>query len=185
MISKKTLRIVFDSRCFFEPKTGVGHYAYGLLKALLETDSENAYMLFYGLTARSSRKPLSEFRREGVTNILIRWPGRLFDIFVDRFPHIPVDRLIGEYDVFHCPNFVPPPLNGNVVITVHDMAYRVYPDFFPKNINRTLSRHLDRSAAQAKRIIADSENTKRDIVKFLSVDSRKISVIYPAGRGTF
>jgi glycosyltransferase involved in cell wall biosynthesis len=179
------MKIVFDSRCFFEQKTGVGHYAYGLLKALLETDSANAYTLFYGLTAKSSRKPLSEFKKEGVTNILIRWPGRLFDIFVDRFPSIPVDRLIGDYDVFHCPNFVPPPLKGNVVITVHDMAYQLYPSFFPETIRRSLTRHLDGSARMAKRIIADSENTKKDITKYLNFDSRKISVVHPAAGDNF
>lgn len=174
------MKIVFDSRCFFEPKTGVGHYAYNLLKALLEIDWENSYALFYGMVMRPSKEHMPDFSSRGVDTILIKWPGRFFDIFVDRFPQVHVDRLVGEYDVFHCPNFVPPPLKGNVVITVHDMAYRVYPDFFPKTIRRTLSRHLDRSAAQAKRIIADSENTKRDIVKFLDIDPEKISVIYPA-----
>jgi glycosyltransferase involved in cell wall biosynthesis len=179
------VRIVFDSRCFFEPKTGVGHYAHNLLKTLLDLDRENDYTLFYGLTARSSRKPLPEFTRKGVTNILVRWPGRFFDIFVDKFPNVPVDRLVGEYDVFHCPNFVPPPLKGNVVITVHDMVYKVYPGFFPETIRRSLTRHLARAAGNARRVIADSASTKQDIIKFLEVDPDKISVIYPAAASYF
>lgn len=174
------MRIVFDARCFFEIKTGVGYYAYNLIKHLLDTNGDNHYTLFYGVALRPSKEPLPDFSKKGVDTILIKYPGRIFDFVVDRFPSFRVDFLIGQYDVFHSPSFLPPPLRGKTVITVHDLAYHLYPRFFPPSMIRPLQRHLSRAAEEAKRIIADSRNTKNDLVEILGVNPEKIVVIYPA-----
>lgn len=179
------MRIVFDARCFFEIKTGVGYYAYNLIKHLLDIDEKNNYTLFYGVALRPSKEPLPDFSKKGVDTILIKYPGRIFDLVIDRFPSFRVDFLIGKYDVFHTPHFTPPPLRGKTIITVHDLVYCLYPQFFPDSMIRPLLRHLSRAAREAKRIIAISENTKKDLVEVLGVEPEKIVVTYLAASELF
>ncbi len=64
------------------------------------------------------------------------------------------------------------------IIVIHDLIFFVYPEyfsFFKRNYLRFL---VKLSARKADNIATISQNTKEDIVKFLGVDSDKISVIY-------
>ncbi len=179
------MRIVFDGRCFFGKKSGVGFYALNILKNLLEIDPADRYTLFYGMALKPYRGLLPEFSEQNIDSILFRLPGRIFDFLIDRFPSVPIDALIKDYDVFHCPSFLPPPLKGETVITVHDMAHRLHPEFSTSSINRPLMRHLPRVVREAAKIIAVSENTKKDLVDALDVDPDKIVVIYEAADTSF
>lgn len=62
------------------------------------------------------------------------------------------------------------------VITVHDMIHEIYPHFFQD------AEHVIRNKKEvimnAKRIIAISKNTKKDIIDSLHIDPDKIDVIY-------
>jgi glycosyltransferase involved in cell wall biosynthesis len=65
-------------------------------------------------------------------------------------------------------------LNKPFVITVYDMIHEIYPEIF--NINDLIIEKR-RVISKAKRIIAISERTKEDILKFLDVPEDKIDVI--------
>jgi glycosyltransferase involved in cell wall biosynthesis len=62
------------------------------------------------------------------------------------------------------------------VLTIHDMIHEIYPWYFPTEDRTSANKKL--LAQKAARIIAVSENTKNDIVRFLGVDEEKITVIY-------
>jgi glycosyltransferase involved in cell wall biosynthesis len=89
----------------------------------------------------------------------------------------------GQYDIFHPTynqtdflNFIPN--DKPFVLTVHDMIHELYhepnfTDFFNDKLNKSIL------IPKATRIIAVSENTKNDILKFYpSIDPQKISVIH-------
>jgi glycosyltransferase involved in cell wall biosynthesis len=86
----------------------------------------------------------------------------------------------GDFDIFH-PTYYNayflPYLKGKpYILTVHDMVHEKFPEAFPKNhpiseIKKTLILNADR-------IIAISNNTKRDIVDILNIPPDKIDVIY-------
>lgn len=88
----------------------------------------------------------------------------------------------GNYDVFH-PTYYDPyflgALNGKpYVVTVHDMIH----EFFPRNysiINNT-ARNKRKLVEQAAGVIAVSNTTKEDIVRFYGIDSERITVVYHA-----
>ncbi|MDA8217719.1 MAG: glycosyltransferase family 1 protein, partial [Dehalococcoidales bacterium] len=64
------------------------------------------------------------------------------------------------------------------VLTIHDLSFLLYPGSF-NLANRTyLKAFTCRSAARADRIIAVSENTKRDVVRLLGVPEEKVAVVY-------
>jgi glycosyltransferase involved in cell wall biosynthesis len=80
-----------------------------------------------------------------------------------------------DFDIFH-PTFFDsyflPYLKKPFVMTIHDMA----PEIF--NFSKEQIRGKIKQATRASRIIAVSENTKKDIIRYLNVPEEKIEVIY-------
>ena len=83
-----------------------------------------------------------------------------------------------EIDVLHCPTFRGP-LSSPVplVVTVHDLAVLRHPETF--NLwTRQYSRHcVPRVVRAARRVIAVSEFTKRELVELLHAPEEKIRVV--------
>ena len=64
------------------------------------------------------------------------------------------------------------------VVTMHDVIYRTMPECY-KPIDRTIyDFKYGRSCRNADRIIAVSERTKQDVVRFYGIDPDRIDVIY-------
>lgn len=69
-------------------------------------------------------------------------------------------------------------LNRPFIVTVHDLA-RCYFDFDRESVGEKMLFNLDkRYIRRANQIIAVSESTKSDLVKYLKIPESKISVIY-------
>ncbi|MEI6587839.1 MAG: glycosyltransferase family 1 protein [Candidatus Moraniibacteriota bacterium] len=74
--------------------------------------------------------------------------------------------------VLHSPNL-------KTVVTAHDLAYKYFPEYFPKKDLFKLNLLGRWAFTKADKIIAISQSTKRDILKFYpSVPEDKIRVIY-------
>lgn len=84
-----------------------------------------------------------------------------------------------EFDIFH-PTYYDPYflkyLKGPFVLTVHDLTHERYPQLFPKKDN-TISLKRD-IITKANRIIAVSNNTKKDLIELYNIPDDKIDVIY-------
>lgn len=84
-----------------------------------------------------------------------------------------------NYDIFH-PTFFDPYYIKHLkkkpfVLTIHDMIPELYPEFYKNCDQISLKKYL---APQASAIIAVSNQTKNDIIKFLNIPEDKITVIY-------
>ena len=87
----------------------------------------------------------------------------------------------GDFDVFH-PTFFDeyflPYLNGKpFVLTIHDMIPWIYSDVNNPNWNWQVNQ-MRILAPLASAIVAVSETTKRDIIRFLGIPEEKIHVVY-------
>ncbi|HKG07679.1 MAG TPA: glycosyltransferase family 1 protein [Pedobacter sp.] len=84
-----------------------------------------------------------------------------------------------HFDVFH-PTYYDPYFIGRtkkpVVITIHDMTHERLPEYFWSEDQ--LTRNKRRNIEVADRVIAISETTKADLIKYSNVDPKKIDVIY-------
>jgi glycosyltransferase involved in cell wall biosynthesis len=88
----------------------------------------------------------------------------------------------GQFDVFH-PTYYDPYFldylhNKPFVLTVYDLIYELFPKYFPHS-----RKFLERKSLliqKAAKIIAISETTKTDLMKFYEVPAGKIDVIYLA-----
>lgn len=74
----------------------------------------------------------------------------------------------------YAPRFCPVPL----VVTIHDLSYFYFSEEFLKKDLYKLKNWTKYSVEKAKKIIAVSNNTKQDLIKFYSVPESKIEVIY-------
>lgn len=74
----------------------------------------------------------------------------------------------------YLPRFCPIPS----VVTIHDLSYFYYPDEFLKKDLYLLKNWTKFSIEKARRIIAVSNTTKKDLIKFYNVPEAKIEVIY-------
>ncbi len=84
-----------------------------------------------------------------------------------------------NFDIVH-PTYYDPSFLSRIgstpfVLTVHDMIHELYPHLYKGDKTSENKRLLCEKAAK---IIAISENTKRDLVNILNIDPNKIEVIY-------
>ena len=67
-----------------------------------------------------------------------------------------------------------------IVLTVHDLIYRHYPELSSDTDLNLYESQLLNACSISDKIVAVSESTKKDIVNFFSISPQKISVIYSA-----
>ena len=87
--------------------------------------------------------------------------------------------------VLFCPSYTCPlPYSGPMVLANHGI-YEALPAEFPR-LARLRARTLQEySAKRARQVIANSLNTKADLVRFFRISEKKINIIYPAAHDFF
>jgi len=151
---------------------GISWYIYHLLQSLPAVAEGARFTAFTG--EKSWRAPA------GMDVARTRWPTQ----------H-PVARIVWEQtvqplalarrgvDLLHALAYVSPAAwAGPTVITVLDLSFMLYPERF-RPLNRLYLRVFTRlSARRARRVIAISENTRRDAVRLLGLDAAKVQTVY-------
>ena len=89
-------------------------------------------------------------------------------------------KYIQQHDLYHCTSSYLPAFGITIpsVVTIHDLKYLLYPTFFKNRLKVLYYKWIiRRGARKAKRIIAVSESTKKDLVN-LGIPGNKITVIH-------
>ena len=173
------MKIGIDAR-FFGPKCkGLGRYVQKLLEYLEEADHENEYFVFLTKEGFSNYQP----RRSNFKKVLAdyRWYTFKEQIF---FP-----KLLNKYelDLVHFCHFNVPVLYFRpFIVTIHDLILFHYPTIKNTKLNRFFyfcklgAYHLVIRLAifRARKIIAVSEFTRKDIISKTGVRENKIRVVY-------
>ncbi|MDB5149465.1 MAG: hypothetical protein JWQ57_3485 [Mucilaginibacter sp.] len=73
---------------------------------------------------------------------------------------------------------VAPLFYNNQVITIHDVAFLVNPQWFSKNFVRFYKFLMPRISKKAKLIFTVSDFSKAEIIRYLHADAAKIKVVY-------
>ena len=94
---------------------------------------------------------------------------------------LPISVNKYNIDLLYSPVMTMPLLvKCKTIISIHDLAFRVYPEKFTLS-NRLIYKILvGRSITRAAGILTISKNTKNDIVKYYAVNPNKISICYPS-----
>lgn len=82
--------------------------------------------------------------------------------------------------LLHSPHYnIPLLYRGKLVVTIHDLIHLKFPQYLPNKLAYAYARMMIGSAVKkADKVIAVSENTKRDIIDWFSVCPNKVEVIY-------
>lgn len=166
--------------------TGISNYTQNLVKALLKIDKSNKYILF-GSSLRKRGK-LNNFKRElkGIKNVEFKtypFPPRLFEFLWNTLHVLPIEKFVGDIDIFHSSDWLQPPTGSEstkTVTTIHDMVVHLFPSTIDSRILVNQKRRLNQVKKEVDAIIADSFTTKEDIIKFLQIPEEKIYAIYLA-----
>ena len=175
------MKVLYDHQIFTsQTYGGISRYFVELMK-----NFENDDGIDYDLPLRySNNHYLNKYNdlkyKPFLKNFNFRGKDRLINILNK---NISKKLLIkGDYDIFH-PTYYDPYFlnilnNKPFVLTIYDMIHEIYPEIFSFR-DRTAERKK-LLVQKATRIIAISENTKRDIIRFFGIDENKIEVIYLA-----
>ncbi|MGC8873759.1 MAG: glycosyltransferase family 4 protein [Chloroflexia bacterium] len=165
---------------------GIGRYTRALTRELLRLDHENRYTLLFpaGLPGRPAPflghlEKLREIRPD-VRLRPLPLTDRYLAIFWQRLRvPLPVEALCGWVDLFFSPDFVlPPQRRGRRMVTIHDLAFLVYPECAVPRMTWYLHGAVSRAAARADLVLAGSQSCREDILRFLRLPPERVVVLY-------
>lgn len=170
------MRIGIDARLVHYTQAGIAQYIIHLVSQLANLDSNNEYVILqhHGDKASLVRRP--NFRRHPT------WTPshhRLEQLT------LPLEIRGLRLDLLHSPDFIPPfRRNCLSVITVHDLAFLLFPQFMTRE-SANYYGQIDVAVRNTDHIIAVSQSTSEDLQRLLGVAESKISVIYEAASPLF
>jgi len=110
-------------------------------------------------------------------------------------PEISLNDDLSKFDVVHFTSFRPffislpftKPKNTKFVLTVHDLIPLIYPNVYRPGIRGAINYLINKLLIKryVDAIITISETSKKDIVRFLKIDPKKVHVIYLAPKEIF
>ncbi len=175
------MKVLFDHQIFSSQKYGgISRYFYNLNRELEKTRdistssvltfSNNQYISHSEIFKHTKFFPSIDFKGKG------KLMSSMNKILSKR-------RLTKkQFDVFH-PTYYDPYFLKHIgsrpfVLTVHDMIHEKFGNMFSRFDNTSKYKKL--LVEKASKIIAVSENTKKDLVEMFGTDESKVEVIYHA-----
>lgn len=167
------MKIAFDAKRFFHNTSGLGNYSRDLVRILSEYEPENEYLL------------LNKNKSERGKDILERPNVHFIETSKGNFSRqlkMGKDAQKQGADIFHGLSgelplkWDPKPIKK--VVTIHDLIFVRYPQYYSFFDRKIHFWKFKKAADTADKIIAISEQTKRDIIEYLKVPESKIEVIY-------
>lgn len=172
------MNIGFDAKRAFQNTTGLGNYSRTLISSLAGYFPENKYFLF-----TPDVSDLFNPIRVGSSRTIVP-SSPLFKIFRSawRSKFITKDIAKSRIEVYHgLSNEIPFGIHClpvKKVVTIHDLIFERYPRQYNPIDVYTYRKKALYACRNADRIIAVSEQTKKDIISFYRIPAGKISVVY-------
>lgn len=171
------MRIGYDAKRIFHNRTGLGNYGRDIIRILTQYSPVRSFYLFN--TKKSNLEPLVALDRAKIVYPKGIWKffptfWRLFGQW-EQIKSLKLDAyhgLSGEFPIQIKKNKIPK------IVTIHDLIFLSHPHFY--NIwDRIIYRFKFKYAVKtANHVVAISEQTKWDIMKFFKASAKKITVIY-------
>ena len=171
------MKIGYDAKRFFHNATGLGNYSRDLIRILAKLNPENAYFLYH-----SKPKVIDRIKIDSKTIVEKLFKGSKFSIALWRFSSIKTNLKKDGIELFHG-------LSGEIplgirktkiksIVSIHDLIFIRYPNLYSFIDRKIYFWKFKYASKNANLIVAISEQTKNDIIKFLKIEPHKIKVIY-------
>ena len=172
------MRIGIDATALPAELYGAGNYIVNLIQALARVDSANDLVVFTKPFHAPLFQSLERVRVEHITlpmrTLRIAWEQML------------LPQLIRQHklDVFHSPHYTMPfAAPCATIVTFHDMTFFLYPQahlLYKRSFFRMI---IPISARRARAVIAISESTRQDILRWTKISPTKVFGV-PYGIGS-
>jgi len=166
------LKIGVDAGTLRHTLTGIGWYLWQVLQELAKTADKDSIYLYAPRSLTICPHGKNIHLRTGRSYL----PGS-FWLQIQGRAVVRQDSL----DCFWGPAHILPldlPSSVRTVITVHDLVWLLYPETMARYNVFVHKFFFERSVCRANAIIADSEQTKRDLVTKLGVQESRVTVIH-------
>jgi glycosyltransferase involved in cell wall biosynthesis len=170
--------IGFDAKRLFNNFTGLGNYSRTLLRDLSTYYPDHAYFLY---TPKVTKNEETHFFLNSAM-FAVAGPTRFTPKAYWRSKGILPQLAKHKLDIFHGLSHELPfgiqKTGIKTVVTIHDLIFKYYPKQYGW-LDRKIYDYKFRYACEhADRVVAISESTKKDIVKYYGIDPEKIEVVY-------
>ena len=171
------MKIILDIGPLLVESVGIRHYTINLVRNILKLNEEREVLLFPFLTEKTKKHFEGLHYKGFVFNE--RYQKWLFAIL----SHLGGGNLISKrylnhWDLFWTPGTFLLPVRCCVVGTINDLTTIIFPQFHKRKVVEHQEKMFNYFKERASLIIAISENTKSDIVKYLHIPEDKIRTIY-------
>ena len=171
------MRIGFDAKRAFMNPAGLGNYSRNTLASLHKYHLQNDYVLF---TPEVRANLFKEYRFFDIVT-----PGNIIDrSFKSYWRSYKLPKLITEnrIEIFHgLSNELPTGIHHEKVrsaVTIHDLIFLNFPLWYKPIDRKIYLKKVKYACSVADKIVAISENTKKDLIEYLNIEPEKIRVIY-------
>jgi glycosyltransferase involved in cell wall biosynthesis len=171
------MNIGFDAKRLFNNKSGLGNYSRNLVHCMSEYCPSESYTLYTPSIKLVNHE--AEFRT--LQNVSIR-TAQSANHAMWRTYGITKDIKHDKINLYHGLTHELPrnisKANCGKVVTIHDLIFKRYPEYFPATDRAIYNLKWKHSLSSSDRIVAISNHTKQDIIEYYSVNPEKIDVIY-------
>lgn len=177
MADTRNWRLTIDAHMVGERETGNETYTLNLVRSLLDQFPQHTYHIL--TSHRSAIEP----------HLSLPASSTLVDVPPNPFMRIPlaIPRHVKESQaqLLHVNYIAPPRLACPIVVTIHDISFEFYPQYFSLRDRLLLSLLVPLTARRAAAVIAVSKKTRDDIVERYHIPARKIAVTYEGADSRF
>ena len=170
------MRIVVNCFSISNKRTGIGYYAYHLLRALARSEEAEFYLIF-ARDAEARHDFAGDRFRIVEAPVLTRQSLKRIV-----WENLSLPKLLEEKkaDIYFSPDYSLPNrrLPCPAVVTVPDLAFISYPRTKNRRYGAYLRLMVPAAARRAGAVIAISDYTKREVVRLLGVPGKKVTRIY-------
>lgn len=169
------MKIGFDAKRAVSNSTGLGNYSRFVISNLIKYYPDNIYRLFISKLPKEDKE--NEIKKDK-TIYSLKNTKKPFWRTIGIIKNIKEESI----DIYHgLSNELPfgiKKANTKTIVTIHDLIFLRYPQFYPL-IDRIIYNIKAKYACRiADKIIAVSECTKNDIIKYYKIEPDKIEVVY-------
>ncbi len=172
------MKIGYDAKRAFLNNTGLGNYSRWLIQNIAKYHPENLYCLYTPKIKSLNRLSFLKYYDCLKT---ITPTSTLFTSWW-RTKGIMADLKAARIDIYHgLSHELPIGINRSrikSVVTIHDLIYLHFPHQFGWISRKIYSLKVKYACRVANKIVAISEHTKNDLIRYLHINPDKIEVIY-------
>jgi len=176
--------IGYDAKRLFCNQRGLGNYSRDLIRILSSYYPENTYHLYtpeIKIEVNINKKNTSVIQPNGIYSVLPKALWRSFGM---------TNQIVKNEDqIYHgLSQELPYGIEKTTVrkvITFHDAIFMRYPELYSPSYRAIFIQKNKFACRTADRIIAISQQTKRDIIEFFDADEKKIDIVYQGCNNIF